>query len=246
MSNWILQTALTPSLVNVPVIDLRGHIPVNPKGSWNDINAPRDINKLTTIVFHHTGISKSSTAKYMDEEFIRNIANSHIRSTKNRAAGDGGFPYHAMIRNGKVFITNDLPTFVYGVASNNKSTVHISVDGHYAGNDVLNDQDRLALYTAYYLAKGSMPAFEKLVGHSALSPSACPGYDMNKVHKDIAEIDLSMELNENLQSQLLNAAALETRVKDLYGKAIAPGKYQEEAIKKLSKVADMMRVQGLL
>lgn len=246
MSNWILQTVLPPSLSAVPIVDLRGTIPVNPKGGWNDINAPRDINKLTKIVFHHTGMLKSATTKYTDEELIRNIATAHIRSTKNRKQGDGGFPYQAMVRNGKLFITNDLPTFVYGVASNNRDTVHISVDGNYAANDVLNDQDRKALYAAYYLAKASMPAFEKLVGHKDLSPSSCPGYDMTKVHKDIAEIDLSMELSENLQGQLLNAAALHTRVNDLYSRAAAPGKWQTEAIKKLSRIADMMRGEGLL
>lgn len=246
MSNWILQTALPPSLSAVPVVDLRGHIPVNPKGGWNDINAPRDINKLTTTVFHHDALSKSSTEKYTDEELIRNIANSHIKSTKNRSNGDGGFPYHLFIRNGRVFIVNDPETFTYGVASNNAYTVHISVSGNYAANDVLNDADRNALYAAYYISKASMPAFKELKAHGEITPTRCPGYDMHKVRADIAQIDLSLELNENLQGQLLNAAALETRVKDLYGKALMPGKFQEEAIRKLSRVADILRLEGLL
>lgn len=246
MSNWILQTVLPPSLSAVPVVDLRGHIPVNPKGGWDQINNPRDINKINTIVFHHDAISKSDTSGLMDEELIGNIADGHIRSKKNRSDGDGGFPYHMFIRNGKVYITNDLRTFTYGVSSNNGYTVHISVSGNYAYNDALNDADRNALYAAYYIAKASMPAFKEIKSHGEITPTACPGYSMTKVRADISSIDLSMELNENLQGQLLNAASLETRVKDLYAKAVTPGKFQEEAIRKLSRVADVMRVEGLL
>lgn len=245
-TQWILPKILPNSLANVPIVDLRGQVPVNPKGSWTDINPPRAIEALTDIVFHHDALSKATTAKYSDLQLIHNIANSHIRLTKNRANGDGGFPYHIFVRNGTVYIVNDPSTFTYGVASNNGYTVHISVSGNYAANDVLNDADRSALYVAYYIAKGSMPSFEALRGHGEINATACPGYNMDKVRADIAGIDLTMELNENLQGQLLNAAALQNRVKDLYDKALVPGKNQPEAIRKLSRVADIMRLEGLL
>ncbi|OMF38766.1 hypothetical protein BK133_00755 [Paenibacillus sp. FSL H8-0548] len=245
-TQWTLPKTLPSNLASVPIIDLRGQIPVNPKGSWTDINPPRNVDALTDIVLHHDAISKADTAKYSDLQLIINIANSHISLTKNRANGDGGFPYSLFVRNGKVYICNDLTTFVYGVASNNSYTVHISVSGNYAANDVLIDSDRNALYAAYYIAKASMPAFKSLKAHGEITPTLCPGYDMVKVRADIADIDFSMLLNENLQGQLLNAASLQTRVKDLYDKAAAPGKNQVEAIRKLSRVADIMRNEGLL
>ncbi|WP_028609239.1 peptidoglycan recognition protein family protein [Paenibacillus harenae] len=246
MTQWILPKILPNNLAAVPVIDLRGKLPVNPNGGWTVINPPRNVEALTDIVMHHDALSKSSTAKYTDEQLIQNISTTHINSKKNRSKGDGGFPYHLFIRNGKLYICNDLTDFTYGVASNNGYTVHISVSGNYAGNDVLNDADRAALYMAYYIAKSSMPAFKELRSHGEMTPTACPGYSMDKVRSDISEIELSMELNDNLQGQLLNAAALETRVKDLYKKASNPGKNQFEAIRKLSRVADIMRAEGLL
>lgn len=246
MTQWISPKILPNSLSSVPIVDLSGQIPVNPKGGWTDINPPRAVQALTDIVMHHDALSKADTAKYTDVQLIRNIATSHINSTKNRSNGDGGFPYHLFIRNGTVYICNDLTTFTYGVASNNSYTVHISVSGNYAANDVLIDADRNALYAAYYIAKASMPAFKSLKSHGEIMPTQCPGYSMAKVRSDIVEIDFSMELNENLQGQLLNAASLNTRVGDLYSKAAAPGKNQVEAIRKLSRVADIMRSEGLL
>lgn len=245
-TEWILPKILPSSLANVQIVDLRGQIPVNPKGSWTDINKPRSFAALTHIVLHHDALSKASTAQYSDMQLIQNIANTHIRSVKNRPAGDGGFPYHMFIRNGKVYICNDPTTFTYGVASNNSYTVHISVSGNYAANDVLVDADRAALYVAYYIAKGTMPAYQDVKGHGELMPTQCPGYNMAKVRSDILGLDLTMQLDENLQGQLMNAAALDARVKNLYSTATNKGKFQFEAIRKLSRVADIMRSEGLL
>lgn len=242
---WTLPKTLASSLASVPIVNLIGHIPTNPKYTWESLNGARDINNLSVAVAHHDALSKSSTAKYNDEELIRRIATSHINSTRNLKGGDN-FPYHIWIRNGRVYLCNSITDMTYGVASKNKNSIHICVSGNYAEHDVLTDADRNALIVAYYIAKANMPSFEKFVGHSELNPTRCPGYDMHKVHADIAQIDLSMELNENLQGQLLNAASLETRVKDLYSKAVTPGKYQEEAIRKLSRVADILRLEGLL
>lgn len=245
MTDWTLLKTVPSSLSAVKVVDLRGNIPVNPKYTWEKLNGARDINDLTTIVLHHDALSKAMTSQYNDEELIRRIAVSHINSKRNLKGGDN-FPYHIFVRNGRVYLCNSITDMTYGVASNNKYTVHIAVSGNYSANDVLTDADRAALYMAYYIAKGSMSAYKDVTGHNSITPTSCPGYSVAKVKADIAEIDLSMELNENLQGQLLNAAALETRVKDLYSKAVTPGKFQEEAIRKLSKVADIMRVEGLL
>lgn len=201
MTQWTLPKTLPSDLSSIEIIDLRGKLPVNPKGSWDDINAPRDLSKLTTIIVHHDGMSKASTAKYGDEEFIKRISTSHINSTKNRKDGDGGFPYHLFIRSGKIYICNDIYTFTYGVASNNSYTVHISVGGEYARTDALTDADRKALYAAYLLAKESMPSFKTDKGHGELQATSCPGFDMSKVRNDIFSIEMEMKQSVSPQKK---------------------------------------------
>ena len=246
MTQWIIPKTAPSNLAAIPIVDLRAVLPINPKGGWTVINPPRSVSALTDIVLHHDALTKASTVKQKDEELIRNIANSHIRLTRNRANGDGGFPYHLFVRSGTVYICNDLTTFTYGVSSNNGYTVHISVSGDYANVDALTDQDRNALYMAILIAKASMPAYKDMKSHKELWPTACPGYDVEKVRADIKDIEFSMQLSDNLKIQLFNAGALEERVKDLYQKALTPGKNQVEAIRKLSRVADIMRAEGLL
>lgn len=181
---------LPSSLQGVPVVDMREKLPVNPSYTWISLKGPRKIAALTRIVFHHDGMAKSRSAGLSDEQFMRNIAQGHINSPKNIKGGDPGFPYHFYIRNGIVYYCNDLEAFTYGVASNNSDTVHISVAGHYAGIDRLEERDRRALYAAFFLVKQNLPNYRELKGHGELSPSDCPGFSMDKARADIAALDV--------------------------------------------------------
>lgn len=233
-------------LKDVKLIDIRGQLPVNPNYTWAQLAGIRDASTLNTLVCHHDAIPKNKSAKYDDIDLAKRIAQDHINSKKNHQNGDAGFPYDVWIRNGIVYWCNDIEQREYGVAGNNGYTVNVCVSGEYKNYDTLTPNDRRALYAAIMALKEVVPTIEHIKGHREISATSCPGYDMDKVRSDISGIELNKELNENLQGQLLNAAALETRVKDLYGKAVTPGKYQAEAISKLSRIADMMRVEGLL
>lgn len=211
---------LPSNLSSVQVVDLRPVLPTNPKYTWESLNGFRNLNDLTTIVFHHDALSKASTRGYDNRTLATRIAQSHINTKKNRADGDAGFPYHAWIRNGVIHITNNLEALTYGVASNNGYTVHICVSGDYANHDTLTDQDRNALYAAYFLFKQWLPKYRQLMGHKELSPTACPGYDMAKVRKDISSIELEMSLNNTPNTALARIFGFHTRYQDLYNKAV--------------------------
>lgn len=213
---------LPSNLNSVQIMDLRPILPTNPKYTWETLKGLRNINDLTTIVFHHDALSKASTLGYDNRTLATRIAQSHIKSTKNRADGDAGFPYHAWIRNGVIHITNNLEAFTYGVASNNGYTVHICVSGDYANHDTLTDQDRNALYAAYFLFRQWLPKYQQLVGHKELSPTSCPGYDMGKVRKDISAIELEMSLSNTPNAAMSRIFGFHTRYQDLYNKAVNP------------------------
>lgn len=174
---------------NVPFIDLRDKLPVNPNYTWSQLAGVREVDALNTIVVHHDGMSKASTAKYSDIQLAERIAIAHISSIKNHEKGDAGFPYDLWIRNGIIYWTNDIEQREYGVAGNNGYTVNVCVSGDYHNYDVLTDADRKALYAAILMLKEALPADKFIKGHNELQQTHCPGFDMNKVRSDIADIE---------------------------------------------------------
>lgn len=190
---WII-----PNLpLAVDFVDMRKVLPVNPKGGWEDFKGLRDLKKLTTIVLHHDAVYKTKNDKqrvdkYTDTELMNNIANTHINSTKNRKDGDGGFPYHLYIRSGKVYITNNMEAFTYGVSNNNGYTIHICVAGNYT-MDKLSGENKQALVAAIILAKKSMPSFKDIKGHDELSATNCPAYDVPSVISEVEKVEKLIE-----------------------------------------------------
>lgn len=216
---------LPTNLQNVPIVDLRGKLPVNANYTWKTLasggraNGIRDLSKVTTIVMHHDSFLKKDTAKYTDEEFAGRIATSHINSRNNLKQGDPGFPYQAYIRNGTIYVCNDVEDHLFGVAGNNDYTVHICVSGNYSGGDTLTDTDRNALYAAFYLMKSNMPAYKEVKGHNELNPSQCPGYDVIQVRSDLANIDNQIGSNESYKSQLARAYVVANQILYMYNLA---------------------------
>lgn len=187
--SWITLKTLPHDYSSIEVVDMRSTLPVNPKGGWEDIKPPRNLDKLTRVILHHDGMSKASVKNQSDETLMKNIATGHINSKKNRANGDGGFPYHLFIRSGKVYITNNMAAFVYGVASNNDYTIHICVAGDYKNHDVLTEADRRALHVAILIAKGSMTHYKDMKGHSDLTATSCPGYSVKLIENEIIQLE---------------------------------------------------------
>lgn len=249
MLNYLLPSNL-PSNLKGQVFDARKLLPVNPRYTWETLKGLRNPNDLTTIVVHHDALSKASSKPYSDLEFAKRIATSHINTTKNLPGGDAGFPYHIWIRSGVIYIANDLEAFTFGVASNNGYTVHICVSGNYAGLDTLDDRDRHALYGAILMVKALIPSVTIIKAHKEITATACPGFDVGKVRKDIADIESSMALNTELDNTgnttMAQVYAAFTRFSSLYTTATAAGPNQAEAQRKILQIAGMMIDTGIL
>lgn len=181
----------------VQFIDIRSQLPVNSHYTWAQLAGIRPIENLNTIVCHHDAIHKYKTTKYSDVELASRIARDHINSKKYNVNGDPGFPYDLWIRNGIIYWCNEIEAREYGVASNNGYTVNVCVSGEYAYTDTLTEADRKALYVAILMLKECMPADKYIKGHKELSPTACPGYDMNRVRSDIMTTEQEIEQSES-------------------------------------------------
>lgn len=248
---YIIPQKITSSLGIPQVINVIEELPVNPKYSWAKLEVmkgnPRKIEDITTIVLHHCAISKASVAGRSDMNLMTSIANTHIRSTKNRADGDGGFPYDFYIRNGNIYQTNDLRPLKFGVASNNSYTIHVCVSGDYATTDVLTDPDRKALIGLVTALKIDLPSYKAIKAHKEIMPTSCPGYDYKKIREDITTFEMNLDYNETDKAYEARAFTVATRILDLYNKGKDQNnKYQAEAQRKLLLLEDKCKELGLI
>lgn len=249
-----LPSNLPSDLQSVQIIDISASLPVNPKYTWPERGGVRNINALTTIVFHHDAWPKHVSAKYSDMQLAREIAGDHIRSVKNIASGDPGFPYHAWVRNGILYACNPLEWRLYGVKDNNADTVHICLSGDYVNYDNMTDADRLAMYAAYFLFKAELPNFQHLKGHKELSATSCPGYDMTRIKRDVLALEQELEHAESPQKQQELAYRMANQV--LYLQNLSTGKTSKGepateaqktwALKELLKLEPEFRRLGFL
>lgn len=239
-----LPSNLTSNLHGIPVVDLRGLLPVNPLYTWEKLAGKRDIKSLTTIVFHHDAWPKSKSARFTDLDLAKEIANDHIKSKKNKPNGDAGFPYDAFVRNGIIYICNDIEPQKYGVSNNNSYTVHICLSGDYVNADTVSEQDRNALYAAFFMYKAIMPSYKQLKGHKELSATSCPGYDMNTVRSDIEALEEQMEYNNTPNANRSLCYAFAERVDDL-GRRLTDPKWGPAAEAKIMWLAPAMTQLGI-
>lgn len=253
--SWIIPKTLPHDYTSIEIVDMLSTLPINPTGGWEDIKPPRKTENLTRIILHHDGMSKASVKNQSDETLMKNIATGHINNKKNRANGDGGFPYHSYIRNGKVYITNNMAAFVYGVASNNDYTVHICVAGDYKNHDVLTEADRRALHVAILIAKGSMTHYKDMKGHSDLTATSCPGYSVKQIESEVNQLEVEISIMDSPQSQTDRAYAVANKIQYLYnmfahGKTssgeIANDGQRSWALLQVLKLEEEMKRLGLL
>lgn len=239
MLNLTYPSNLPSEYQGIPFIDVREKLPVNPLYTWTQLKGIRPLSDLTTIVFHHDGMPKYKYAHMSDMELMSAISKAHINSKKNRTTGDPGFPYDVYIRSGNIYFTNYIETLEYGVASNNRYTVNLCVAGDYANFDTLTEQDRKALYVAYFMIRAVLPNYKDTKGHGEITPTQCPGYSMNKVRSDLNGIIEQMQYNNSPSKQREEIFASVNRINDLYNKFVnKDGKFSEgiqrEAERKLS------------
>lgn len=174
------------SSLGVPqIIDVSAQLPVNKNYSWPDLTGWRKLEDITTPALHHDAYPKANCLKYSPMQQMINIAKDHIKLTRNEPKGDPGFPYHIYIMRGQVYITNSIAAYTYGVAGNNPYTVHVCVHGDYKNYDQLTDDDLNCLIAVCLMLKRELPSFKEILGHGEINPTACPGYDMNRVRDAI-------------------------------------------------------------
>lgn len=192
------------------MIDVSGQLPVNKNYSWADLCGWRKLEDLTTIALHHDAYQKANRKNYTPVQMMSEIANDHIKSTKNEKKGDAGFPYHFYVIRGQAYLTNPIALYTYGIGGNNPYTIHICVHGHYKDYDQLTDEDLNCVIALCIMLKGNMPAYKAVKGHAELNSSACPGYDMNRVREAITTAEHRIasgdtwEQKKNKVSQLAN------------------------------------------
>lgn len=246
LRNLQISSAITSNLGNVVYQDATDSLPKNPKNTWAQLAGTRALEELTTIVLHHDAYPKKNTVNYSDMQLMSKIATDHINNTAYDATGEGGIPYHAFIRNGRVYQCNDLLDRTYGVASNNGYTVHIVVSGDYFNYDTLTDADRNALYAAILMVIDVLPNFKEIKAHKELNPTDCPGYDHVKVKSDIKTIQMRIDRDSTKEAQKERGFSVANQSLYMYNKSQEDNGDGEWARHWLDEVYSIMKDKGLL
>lgn len=229
------------------IINITDQLPVNKNYTWsslrvlNNLPAKRDIAELTTVVLHHDAWPKKNRATIDDITFAKEIAEDHIKLTKNEKLGDPGFPYTIWIRNGQAYQTNDMLDFLYAVSNCNGYTVHVCVSGDYHSYDVLTDPDRKALYGAIIALIGAMPSYKEIKGHYELQPKNCPGYDDKIVKADIIQLQQSFLQASTWKSRVEKCGRINSQV-NFMDSLIAAGELDGKAIWSLQKKESVYKI----
>lgn len=226
----------TQKMPNVgPIIDITDKLPKHPSKQWSR----RDPSMVQRIVVHHMA----------SEAPLENQAKYHVNHHQWP-----GIAYHLCIVKGQIYQTNDLMSLTTHALGANPSGVGIAVLGDLSKRN-MTDDERHALYAAILTVKELFPD-AKIQGHNEASwetaqhATSCPCTDMDRIRKDIADIESQTALNQALEESVnANTArifAAYTRFSDLYKLATKPGQYQQEAQRKILQIADMMVQAGIL
>jgi hypothetical protein len=199
------------------IINIADQLPVNKNYTWPELTGIRDINALTRVVLHHDAYPKKQTTKFNNLQMAIEIANGHIKKTKDEPKGEPGIAYHGMVRNGQGYQVNDILNKTYGVASNNANTIHIMVCGDYVNFDTLTDPDRLALYGLIIAVIGVLPNYKDIKAHRELTATSCPGYDPNKVREDITKLQLLLTQSESFAVRAAKCGRINTQINYMDG-----------------------------
>lgn len=207
-----------------PIVDLRGVIPVNKAYTWEQLCGNRNPNAITTIAVHHDALQKYKFVGVTDVELATRIANGHIENKQYHEKGDPGFPYDIWIRGGQAYLCNDLLPLKYGVSGHNDYTIHVSVSGEYKYTDGMTDDDRTALISVIIMLQQieQFPNLKIVKGHGEMTPTACPGIDMNKLRNDVQSAKNQIAFQESEQGMEERSFGIANYILYLYN--LAKGK----------------------
>lgn len=226
------------------VIDITDALPKLKKNGkvvgWDGLNQPRQLEALTDIVWHHSGMHLA------DGCTADSHANTHVR------AGEGGNPYHLWLKDGQWYQCNDLLTFTYGVASNNPYTVHVCVEGCYAPKDgkqadELSEENLKAMIAMELTIRQLLPNYKASNGHNYYRSTLCPGFSMTKFREEVAKFAILSDERNNRENRVRQAALIAQRVVNLYNRANDPGfEWKDAALEKIEDIARYMKEKDYL
>lgn len=212
--------------LNLPqVINITDDLPKHPTKKW----PKRSYDLLQGITVHH----------FASEAPIINQAKYHIN-----AHDWVGLAYSVVIRDGQILQTNYLDDRTTHASGGNDISWGVCIGGDLSKRS-MTDFERRAL-TGVCIALKELKDGLWVKGHNQISKTSCPCTDMNRIREDISSMELNLAVSETPNDKLAQSFKVYTRVVDLYKIASNPGKYQAEAQRKLSKIEDMMKAEGIL
>lgn len=240
------QSNLINNLNVKPIVDLRGVIPVNKAYTWEQLCGNRNPNSLTTIVVHHDALPKYKFVDVSDVELAARIANGHISNKQYHEKGDPGFPYDIWIRSGQAYLCNDLLPLKYGVPSNNDYTIHVSVSGEYKYTDGMTDDDRTTLIAVILMLQqlDQFPNLKVIKGHGEITPTACPGIDMNKLRNDVQDTQHRILSASTTEARRGHAYLVSQQVQYMYEKVGKNDGNEQWALSYFEKFFSLMKAEG--
>lgn len=219
-----------PQLVEgLPFINMMDGLPRH-KTKRYAIRKPFDID---AIVVHH----------FASEAPIENQAKYHVNN-KDRAS----ISYHIVIDRNRIAQVNDLLAQSAHCMGHNNHTIGIVIRGDLSKR-AMTDVERELLYKAIIIIKKAIPSIQKVYGHNELVKTACPCTDVNRIRKDVNQLEnaqLNAELDNTPNATMTRIYAAKGRLDDLYKLATTQGQYQAEAQRKMTRIADMMVKEGIL
>lgn len=235
-----------PNLTSKPIIDLCDTLPVNPKYTWEQLCGLRDPVALTTVAIHHDALPKAKYALVSDLELASRIATGHIGNKNSEPDGDPGFPYHVWIRNGQAYICNDLLALTYGISSNNTYTIHVAVSGEYKFTDALTDDDRHVLVSVInsLLHNDELPNLKTVKSHGELQPTACPGFDINRIRFDVTDQWIKAQQAASIETRRRNAYLVTQQTQYMYSFMNKKDGSEEWALSFFDKYMKLMQDEG--
>lgn len=241
-----MKLQLLSSLTSKPITDLCDMLPINPKYTWEQLSGLRDPLALTTAVIHHDALPKAKYAHLTDVELSSRIANGHIGNKSSEPDGDPGFPYHVWIRNGQAYICNNLLALTYGVSNNNTYTIHVAVSGEYKYTDALTDDDRHALLSVInsLLHNDELPNMKIVKSHGELSPTSCPGFDINRIRFEVTDQWIKAQQAADLETRRRNAFLVAQQTQFMYGKVKEGGGNEQWSLHFFDKFMALMKEEG--
>lgn len=212
MRNLTLSQAISDKLFVPQIVDITDDLPINKRYTWAQLAGTRDIDDLTTIIWHHDCIKKCQREGKDDITVARGIAQNHIDLKSHEKYGEAGMPYHIWIRNGQIYQCNDVLDRTYGVASNNGYTVHVCLHGEYEQTDALTDKDKRAVQAVTLALMFALPNFKEIKAHGELNPTDCPGYDYASVRAETMNLYMKLQQVDSWSGKLDKVTALANQI----------------------------------